>query len=113
VPRRVEFVGDEPVAGLGVIVVDVERGVHQVGVVEVTSAHGVGEPGVVGLAGEPSTRHDNATGTAASALASWATRGNIIWAEQDRLRQVGRGLAQDFVLLLQQPVAPAQLTQLR
>jgi hypothetical protein len=46
-----EFVGDEAVAELGVVVVDVDRGVDQVGVVVVAVADWFGLPPVEGLLG--------------------------------------------------------------
>jgi hypothetical protein len=52
-PDAGELVGDEPVAELGVVVVDVDRGVDEVGVVPVALADGVGAPLVEGLLGEP------------------------------------------------------------
>jgi hypothetical protein len=68
-PGGVEFVGDEAVAELGVVAVDIDRGVGQIGVVQVAAADRGGEPGVVGLAGEPQHRHVTATGTR---TAAWA-----------------------------------------
>ena len=52
-PQAGELVGDEPVAELGVVVVDVDRGVDEVGVVPVALADGIGAPLVEGLLGEP------------------------------------------------------------
>jgi len=48
-----EFVGDESVAELRVVVVDVDGGVDQLGVVPVALADGVGAPLVERLLGEP------------------------------------------------------------
>lgn len=47
-----ELVGDEPVAELRVVMVDVHRGVDEVGVVPVPLTHRVGVPPVEGLLGE-------------------------------------------------------------
>jgi hypothetical protein len=52
-PDAGELVGDEPVAELGVVVVDVDRGVDEVGVVPVALADRVRAPLVEGLLGEP------------------------------------------------------------
>jgi hypothetical protein len=52
-PDAGELVGDKPVAELGVVVVDVDRGVDEVGVVPVALADGVSAPLVERLLGEP------------------------------------------------------------
>jgi hypothetical protein len=46
------FVGQQPVAELGVVVVGVEQRVGEVGLGQLTRADGSEEPAVVGLAGE-------------------------------------------------------------
>jgi hypothetical protein len=51
-PRAGEFVGDEAVAELGVVVVDVHGGVDQVGVVVVAVGDRLDAPLVEGLLGE-------------------------------------------------------------
>ncbi|GAB3004788.1 hypothetical protein GCM10017788_64960 [Amycolatopsis acidiphila] len=62
----------------------------------------------------PSTLHVTAAGTliGTSAAARSRTSGKTIF-PAGSLRQIGGGLAQDLVLLLQQPVALAQFPQLR
>lgn len=54
-----QLVGDEPVAEDRVVVVGVDRGVRQVGVLEVASSDGTSQPAVVVLGGEfeDPTRH--------------------------------------------------------
>ena len=51
-PGRFELVGDEAVAELGVVAVDVDDGVDQMGVVPVPGTDRVGRPLVEGLGGE-------------------------------------------------------------
>jgi hypothetical protein len=53
VAGRFEVISDQPVAELGVIGVQVDCGVGQVGVDEIAGAHGVGAPLVERLGREP------------------------------------------------------------
>jgi hypothetical protein len=48
-----ELIGDEPVAELRVVVMDLERGMDEVRIVPVPLRDGVGIPLVVGLLAEP------------------------------------------------------------
>jgi hypothetical protein len=56
-----DLIGQQPVAELRIILVGVEHGVRQVGLFEFPITDRVGEPAVIGLAGElqhPTRDHD-------------------------------------------------------
>ena len=105
-PAPAQLVGDEPVAELGVVVVDVDRGVDQVRVVPVALRDRVGLPLVERLLGEaehPAGHRDRD----ARRRPGRGPAGTSFW---ERVAgEVGSGAAQDLVLLLELLGALAQL----
>ena len=103
-----ELVGDEAVAELGIVAMDVDDGVGQMGVVEVPPADRVGRPLVEGLGGEAQHRAGHRHGDPLAA-SSW-TSGYIIW--ERVLGKVGGGPPKDLVFHLESAVLAAQLHHL-
>ncbi len=104
-----ELVGDEPVAELGVVVVDVDRGVDQVRVVPVPLGDRVGAPLVEGLLGEAEHPAGHRDGDARRRRGH-GPAGTSFW--EGVAGEVGRRAAQDLVLLLELLGPLAQLAVL-
>jgi hypothetical protein len=106
-----ELVGDERVAELRVVGVDVDRGVEQVRVGSVPIGHRLRFPCVEGLLGKAEHPAVTATGILSiGSSASSRTSGNII---SGRVAgEVGRRSTQDLDLLLELLVASTQLADL-
>jgi len=105
-----ELVGDEPVAELGIVDVDVDDGVHEVRVVPIPLRHGVGTPLVEPLGREPQDPAGHRDGDPVIGKVKDQRASRSFWGRV--LREVGRGPAKDLDLLLEHPVAALQCHQL-